>query len=158
MQRLTRVLATAAVASVVAGLGSSTAWAQRPQMQGQTVRLMHGSITGTVSDDRGGPLAGALVSALGATMVSTVSDSRGYFSLDALPIGEYVLQAHLTGFGGSPRERRTCRLYDPRGLSPAPSPPRCRGWHDRHLTGYGPADHGCRFRAALVDHPCRPAR
>jgi hypothetical protein len=105
MQRLTRVLATAAVASVVAGLGGgSPASAQTPKMQGQTVRLMRGSITGTVSDDRGGPLAGALVSALGATLVSTVSDSRGYFSLDALPLGEYVLQAHLTGFGGSPRE------------------------------------------------------
>ena len=105
MQRLTRVLATAAVASAVAGLvGSRPVWAQTPKMQGQTARLMRGSITGTVSDDRGGPLAGALVSALGATMVSTISDSRGYFSLDALPLGEYVLQAHLTGFGGSPRE------------------------------------------------------
>src|SRR5262245_19526232 len=93
MQRLTRMLATTAVAGLVTGFGSSTAWAQAPKMQGQTVRLMRGSITGTVSDDRGGPLAGALVSALGATMVSTVSDSRGYFSLDALPIGDYVLQA-----------------------------------------------------------------
>ncbi len=35
----------------------------------------------------------------------TVSDARGYFALDALPIGEYIVQAHLNGFAGSSRER-----------------------------------------------------
>ncbi len=107
MRRLTRMLATAAIAGIAAAIGSaSPVLAQSgPLMQGQTARLLGGSISGTVSDDRGGPLAGAIVSALGATMATTISDARGYFSLDALPSGEYVLQAHLTGFSGSPRER-----------------------------------------------------
>jgi hypothetical protein len=70
----------------------------------QSVRLMRGAITGTVSDDRGGALAGATISALGATWATAVSDVRGQFSIDSLPPGEYVLQAHLTGFSGSRRE------------------------------------------------------
>ena len=38
-------------------------------------------------------------------MAMTVSDARGYFAIDALPTGDYVVQAHLTGFAGSSRER-----------------------------------------------------
>jgi TonB dependent receptor/Carboxypeptidase regulatory-like domain len=107
MRRLNRMLATAAIASVAGAIGgASPVLAQStPQMQGQTARMLRGRISGTVSDDRGGPLAGALVSAIGATMATTVSDGRGYFSLEALPSGDYILQAHLTGFSGSPRER-----------------------------------------------------
>ena len=63
------------------------------------------TLSGTVTDDRGTALSGAVVSALGATMTLTVSDLRGYFSLDSLPMGEYVVQAHLDGFAGSTRER-----------------------------------------------------
>ena len=38
-------------------------------------------------------------------MPMTVSDGRGYFAIDALPMGEYVVQAHLNGFAGSSRDR-----------------------------------------------------
>jgi hypothetical protein len=106
MGRLHRTV-TAVGAVVVIAVGSGPlAYAQtRIRPEGQTVRLLRGSITGTVTDDRGGPLAGVVVSALGATMALTVSDARGYFFIDALPMGEYVVQAHLTGFAGSSRER-----------------------------------------------------
>jgi hypothetical protein len=103
--RRNRVLA-AIVVGAAGALCTTPALAQRNiRVEGQSVRLMRGSITGTVSDDRGGPLPGAVISALGATMAVTVSDATGFFAIDALPTGEYVLQAHLSGFAGSPRER-----------------------------------------------------
>ena len=105
MGRLQRVIAATAMGAVTA-VWSPTAQAQsRVHPEGQTVRLLRGSITGLVTDDHGGPLAGAVVSALGATMAMTVSDTRGAYSIDALPMGEYVVQAHLNGFAGSSRER-----------------------------------------------------
>src|SRR5688500_6470858 len=51
--------------------------------------LTRGRISGIVSDDRGGPLPGAMVSMLGVTMATTVADDSGHFTLDALPSGEY---------------------------------------------------------------------
>src|SRR5688572_25268027 len=56
--------------------------------------VSRGRISGTVSDDRGGPLPGAMVSMLGVTMVATVADDAGHFTLEALPAGEYILRAH----------------------------------------------------------------
>src|SRR4051812_6865134 len=105
MGRLHRAIAAMAIGTVAAAGAPAVQAQARVQLEGQTVRLLRGSITGTVTDDRGGPLAGAVVSALGATMAMTVSDARGSFAIDALPTGEYVVQAHLNGFAGSPRER-----------------------------------------------------
>ena len=106
MRRLHRAV-TAVGAAVVMVVASGPAGLAQTNVrpEGQTVHLLRGSITGTVVDERGGPLSGVVISALGATMAMAVSDSRGYFSLDALPTGEYVVQAHLTGFAGSLRER-----------------------------------------------------
>ena len=106
MGRLHRTIsAVGATVVITAGVGPGVQAQTRVRPEGQTVRLVRGSISGTVTDDRGTALSGAVVSALGATMTLTVSDPRGYFSLDALPMGEYVVQAHLDGFAGSPRER-----------------------------------------------------
>ena len=56
-----------------------------------------------------------MVSALGTVMVAkAITDASGYFSIDALPIGDYTLQAHRIGFLGS--ARATVRVS---GLSPA---------------------------------------
>lgn len=97
------------------GIGALPVQAQSPRsVDSQAVRLTRGSIQGTVSDDAGGPLPGALVSAFGQTMSSAVSDSRGRFSIDGLPAGDYLIQAHLSGFVGSRRE--LVRV----GLGPAP--------------------------------------
>ena len=66
--------------------------------------MSRGRVSGSVSDERGGPLPGAMVSLLGVTMATTVADDAGQFRLDALPAGEYVLRAHMSGFVASPRQ------------------------------------------------------
>ena len=104
MQRLNRVLTviTAASVGILGSFSADTALAQSAQYQ--SVRALRGSITGTVSDDRGGPIAGAMVSALGtATIAKTLTDASGWFSIEALPIGDYTVQAHRSGFAGSAR-------------------------------------------------------
>jgi hypothetical protein len=53
---------------------------------------------GTVLDDRGAPLAGAVVSALGSTTAFAVSDRQGQFTFRNLPAGPYLIRAHLQGY------------------------------------------------------------
>jgi hypothetical protein len=72
-----------------------------------------GHIEGVVADERGAPLAGALVSALGSTSAVAVTDQRGAFTL-GLPPGQYMLRAHLAGFVPSRRQ-----FVDVRATSPA---------------------------------------
>ena len=107
MGRLTGLLAstaivglTAAPASAQGTLGKSARFAQ----QGQQARLTLGSIQGLVTDERGGPLAGAMVSALGAATLMATTDSRGRFIIQPLPTGEYQLRVHLAGFVTSRRD------------------------------------------------------
>jgi Carboxypeptidase regulatory-like domain/TonB dependent receptor len=108
-----RVVTLAAVVCTMGALGAPEALAQ--SVQYQSVRNVRGSITGVVSDDHGGPIAGAMVSALGTvTVAKAVTDATGWFSIDALPAGDYTLQAHRSGFLGS--ARATVRVS---GLSPA---------------------------------------
>ena len=104
MRRVDRAFTAAAIVGICAATLATSVLAQSRVPETQSVRLTRGAITGSVSDERGGALAGATISALGATWATTVSDVRGQFSIDSLPPGEYVLQAHLTGFSGSRRE------------------------------------------------------
>lgn len=76
----------------------------RPPELRTVAAVLGGAIDGTVSDERGGPLPGAMVTVLGATMAMTVTDAHGRFALDRLPAGEYTLRAHLNGFAASRRE------------------------------------------------------
>lgn len=62
------------------------------------------SVHGVVLDDRGEPVAGAIVSALGSTSAFAVSDQDGRFALRNLPFGPYLMRAHLQGYL-SPRAR-----------------------------------------------------
>ena len=109
MRRMNRVLSLAGVlalaiaASASPGFAQQTAPARAPEFRNVSL-LLNGAIKGVVSDDVGGPLAGAMVSALGATMAMTVTDANGRFSLDKLPAGDYTLRAHLAGFAASRRE------------------------------------------------------
>jgi hypothetical protein len=70
----------------------------------QQARLLLGSIEGVVTDDRGGPLSGAMVSALGAATLMATTDARGRFVIQPLPSGEYQLRVHLPGFVTSRRD------------------------------------------------------
>ena len=109
----TRALTAVAVVCSMGALSAPVARAQ--SLQYQSVTNSRGSITGVVSDDHGGPIAGAMVSALGTvTVAKALTDATGYFSIDALPAGDYTVQAHRNGFVGS--ARATVRVS---GLSPA---------------------------------------
>jgi TonB dependent receptor-like, beta-barrel/Carboxypeptidase regulatory-like domain len=63
--------------------------------------LAPGSIHGTVQDERGAPVVGAMVSALGTTTVVAVTDRAGRFDMRQLSPGPYLLRAHLAGFVAS---------------------------------------------------------
>ena len=111
MARLTGLLAAAAIV----GLTGSAASAQTPSRfrpdfgpivaQGQQARLSLGTIQGTVLDDRGTPLADAMVSALSplSTKMAT-TDAHGRFRIQALPAGEYVLRINRAGYLSSRRD------------------------------------------------------
>src|SRR3954468_3387979 len=103
MARLSGLLAAAGI--VVATGASASAQSRLTQAsQGQQARLSIGSIQGSVIDDRGGPLAGAMVSALGATSAMATTDAHGRFVIQYLPNGDYVLRIHLAGFVTTRRE------------------------------------------------------
>ncbi len=108
MGRMMRVLSAAFVVTAAAAVCASSASAQQTSTRAAGLRtvsaIMAGTITGIVSDERGGPLPGAMVSVLGATMAMTVTDTNGRFALDRLPLGDYTLRAHLAGFASSRRE------------------------------------------------------
>src|SRR3982751_484140 len=98
MRRLTRVLAAVAVVGTVPVATPDACAQQVPLFTGmQTVRLGLGSIQGVVSDERGGPLAGAMVSVLGAKSGMAVTDAYGRFLIEALPSGVYIVRVHLAG-------------------------------------------------------------
>ena len=107
MERLTRDASVAfvGVAAVVlmalpAGAQSRGASALQAQPKLQA-RALSGTITGTVMDESGAAVPGAMVSVLGVTLASTVTDERGQFSLNQLPLGDYLLRAHMLGFAAS---------------------------------------------------------
>ncbi len=119
MARLSRVLSAAVIMSAGAALLQSSAHARtggtagiddQPAAQSrstavtQVARLSSGTISGIVSDERGKPVAGAKVTAIGVTMALAETDASGRFVTGALPAGEYVVKAHLAGFSASRRE------------------------------------------------------
>ncbi len=55
-------------------------------------------IRGIVEDDKGQPLAGAVVSASGAVTMLAVADAEGRFVLRNLQPGPYLIRAHLQGY------------------------------------------------------------
>lgn len=118
MARLGRVLSAAIVVGTAWMPASADAQSGAPTLQARASSaaapksaplapssgITAGSIRGVVSDERGGPVRGALVSAIGMTMASAVTDQAGRFAIDALPAGDYLVRAHLTGFTASKRE------------------------------------------------------
>ena len=103
-----RLIATAAIGSLI--LGTSTAAiaqsASQPLVQPVTrvASFPPGSIQGLVQDEKTDPVAGAVVTAVGASTTVTVSDRDGRFELRTLPPGPYLLRAHLAGFVTAPAQ------------------------------------------------------
>lgn len=112
MTRRHRILAAALAGPFgLFGLGSGVpaAAAQpadqtaRPAAPARLAHAQQARINGTIRDDRGEAVPGALVTALGATSSLAVTDDAGYFSL-ALPPGEYQLRVHSDGYSSTFRE------------------------------------------------------
>jgi hypothetical protein len=114
MERLTTAVTVAFVGIAAVVLTAVPAGAQgtgmsilrpadglRPQVEWLQARASTGTISGTVIDEAGSALRGAMVSALGVTLASTVTDDKGQFTLNQLPAGEYLLRAHMLGFTAS---------------------------------------------------------
>src|SRR4051812_30795433 len=91
---------------MVSAAGASPAFAQlalRPELPSpsqSSLTSAQGELHGVVRDDRGKPIAGAVVSALGSMSVFAVSDADGHFTFRALPAGPYLVRAHLRGYLG----------------------------------------------------------
>ena len=75
--------------------------APQPQPVMHVASLAPGSILGVVQDDRGIPVVGAVVSALGTTTAVAVTDRQGHFELRTLTPGPYLIRAHLSGYVAS---------------------------------------------------------
>jgi hypothetical protein len=75
--------------------------APQPQPVMHVASLAPGSILGVVQDERGVPVFGAVVSALGTTTAVAVTDRLGHFELRTLTPGPYLIRAHLSGYVAS---------------------------------------------------------
>jgi TonB dependent receptor-like, beta-barrel/Carboxypeptidase regulatory-like domain len=101
-----RRLAFSAFLGCLSGLAAGVASAQplriadssQPTRVTQIAAATTGVIAGQVLDDRGRPLADAVVSAVGGSTSFAVSDRAGQFTLRALMPGPYLVRAHLDGY------------------------------------------------------------
>ena len=88
--------AAAAAPASAQGLGRARPMAAAPRSA--AAAYPEANLYGIVLDERGEPLAGAVVSAVGATRVLAVSDPDGHFAFRRLPYGPYLVRAHLPGY------------------------------------------------------------
>jgi len=98
MSTRSRLAASAAVGGLVLLCAASVVRAQTFEPVTRVASLAPGSIQGIVQDERGAPVAGAMVSALGATTRFATTDRTGHFELPTLSPGPYLVRAHLSGY------------------------------------------------------------
>jgi carboxypeptidase family protein/TonB-dependent receptor-like protein len=104
---MARLSGLVAAAAALVGLTFGAAFAQTGPVPAalRTARLSFGGIQGTVIDEHGAPVSGAMVSALGGmTSGMAITDGRGRYVIDPLPAGEYVLRIHVSGFASARHE------------------------------------------------------
>ncbi|HEV3140925.1 MAG TPA: TonB-dependent receptor, partial [Vicinamibacterales bacterium] len=92
------VVASAAGSLVILCLATAVRAQTTIQSVTRVATLATGAIQGIVQDEKGLPVSGAAVSALGATTAVAYTDRSGRFELRTLPPGPYLVRAHLTGF------------------------------------------------------------
>src|SRR6266850_3731564 len=105
MRAVARVIAAVAAGGFGLLCTSAVAGAQVSQSLqpvGRLASLAPGSIDGVVQDEKDAPVAGAMVSAVGATRAFAVTDRSGRFELRTLSPGPYLVRAHLSGFIAPP--------------------------------------------------------
>lgn len=103
MRSTPRLTASAVVGGFVLLCTASGVFAQSgpPLPVTHMVSVAPGSIGGLVLDDRGAPIPGAVVSALGTTTAVAITDKGGRFELRTLTPGPYLVRAHLAGYVAS---------------------------------------------------------
>ncbi|MBI3493321.1 MAG: TonB-dependent receptor [Acidobacteria bacterium] len=104
MRSMASMTASAAIVGLVLLCRPAVAAGQAPSQTQPVMRmasLAPGSIQGQVRDEQGLPIAGAMVSALGAMRAFAVTDRSGRFELRTLSPGSYLVRAHSTGFVAS---------------------------------------------------------
>jgi hypothetical protein len=109
MNRLFCIASSAVVVSMAVLAGEAGAQIPGPTRLDAGLRpiaaaLVHGSLEGVVRDDRGSPVSGATVSAIGPTNAVAIADTQGRFNVRSLPPGPYLVRAHLVGYTPSPRQ------------------------------------------------------
>ena len=109
MAAATRSLASAIVGSLLVVGSSTLAFGQGDRgpapPAAHSASAPSGSLGGVVRDERGAPVAGAVVSALGAATTVAISDDRGRFEFTALTPGPYLVRAHLEGYVAARAQR-----------------------------------------------------
>jgi hypothetical protein len=95
--RGTSRLLTASFVGVLMLLGSAAGAQNKADEQAGQAAVIHGLVT----DDAGAPVAGAMVSAIGAATTFAISDKNGRYELGALAPGSYLVRAHRSGFTAS---------------------------------------------------------
>ena len=98
-----RLITRWCVLGLVASAAASPAFAQLPsrarlQAVPTVSSVPQGEIRGVVEDDKGQPLAGVVVSALGVTALFATTDPQGRFAFRNLALGPYLVRAHLQGY------------------------------------------------------------
>jgi hypothetical protein len=103
MHSTLRMTASSVVGGLVMLCTPAAVLAQSVQLQpvAHVAALAAGSIQGLVQDEKGAPVAGAMVSALGSSTAFAVTDRGGRFEMRTLSPGPYLLRAHLSGFVAS---------------------------------------------------------
>ncbi len=100
---LCRLAASCSVALAALLVGTPPAFAQFnaytvPSLIRQVAATSRGDVRGSVFDDHRQPLAGVVVSAVGATTVFAVTERDGSFVVRNLPAGPYLVRVHLQGY------------------------------------------------------------
>ena len=100
--RHTRLLGSAAAVGLCLTIPTQPVSAQalrpQPQLVSRMAAVQAAELTGLVRDRNGKPVAGVVVSAMGAESAFAVSDADGRFTFRTLPPGPYVVRAHLQGY------------------------------------------------------------
>lgn len=97
----TTTAAVLAAASMVYAQSPASSSSPSPAPVVRVASAAGGSIYGAVVDERGTPVEGAVVSALGGATAFAVTDSAGQYRLADLPAGPYVMRVHRDGFSSS---------------------------------------------------------
>src|SRR5271155_1140505 len=75
------------------------------------------TISGTVVDDGGAPVAGARVQLHGGTSYEATTDANGNFSIDSVTAGFYVLAVNKPGFDSASESDFTVFAGEPQKVS-----------------------------------------